>query len=268
MNAGYAASKQKNYSTALLYFRRALDERPGDSYATQAIRNVETYLNKQGGNRQSATPQTPAVSPTPTAAAVSNPPSASTAGTGGSSSMVTMPSNRPVSATPASTTATAPTATPATQTATTSTALTEQQAVGLVNQWLQAKAEIFAPPFDQKQASNLTTGELYASLIKPDGVLDWLKQRQAYYRYGVQKVEAVERFVVSGERATIELRMTEDRTLYLKGTVAPQQTDFSEKQVRYSLEWANGGWKIADYKTIEGSLLERAILNTETSERR
>jgi hypothetical protein len=41
MLAGYAATQQKDNQTALLYFRRALDERPNDTFATQAIRNVE-----------------------------------------------------------------------------------------------------------------------------------------------------------------------------------------------------------------------------------
>jgi hypothetical protein len=43
MQAGYAATESKDYGTALLYFRRALDERPNDTYAEQAIRNVERY---------------------------------------------------------------------------------------------------------------------------------------------------------------------------------------------------------------------------------
>jgi len=43
MAAGYEATEQRDYDTALLYFRRALDERPDNSYAEQAIQNVERY---------------------------------------------------------------------------------------------------------------------------------------------------------------------------------------------------------------------------------
>ncbi|MBE9111501.1 hypothetical protein IQ273_19025 [Nodosilinea sp. LEGE 07298] len=43
MAAGYEATNQRDYETALLYFQRALDERPSDSYAQQAIQNVEQY---------------------------------------------------------------------------------------------------------------------------------------------------------------------------------------------------------------------------------
>lgn len=42
MQAGYQASEKKNYSKALLFFRRALDERPNDNYATTAIQNTES----------------------------------------------------------------------------------------------------------------------------------------------------------------------------------------------------------------------------------
>ena len=46
MNAGYAATQQRDYQTALINFRRALNARPGDAYATQAIRNVESYIQR------------------------------------------------------------------------------------------------------------------------------------------------------------------------------------------------------------------------------
>lgn len=223
MKAGYAATEKKQHQTALLYFKRALDERPSDTYATQAIRNVEAYL--RGDKPPASTQSTPQSSLTPAATATTQ---ASTA--------------------------------PTIATATIPAPITQQQALGLINQWLQAKAQIFAPPFDQQQATNLTTGELYEALIKPDGVLTWLKTNQAYYRYGVQTVDSIERFAANQSRATIEVKITEDRTLYLKGAIAAQQTDFSAQQVRYTLEQVNGSWKIADYKTIDGSLLERSVL--------
>ncbi|WP_416669216.1 hypothetical protein [Egbenema bharatensis] len=43
MAAGYEATEQRDYETALIYFQRALDERPNDPYAQQAIQNVEQY---------------------------------------------------------------------------------------------------------------------------------------------------------------------------------------------------------------------------------
>lgn len=341
MRAGYAATQQKDYAAALIHFQRALDERPADNFATQAVRNVENYLKRDRSGTLVPTPAaspaaTPPASPatgspattppkTPTItvpivqvpasppviaapppskptitpissvpAAVTSPPpiAASPASMPSSIPTVTVPLTPPTtsvpttpSITPAASLPSAPPAgsppaapvpiapasaqptlgTGAPIAAVSGTTITENQAVDLIKQWLQAKEQIFAPPFAQKPIADLTTGELYASLLKPDGVLDWLKQRQAYYRYGVQKVEAINRFASSSDRATIEITLTEERTLYRSGVIDPQQTAFATKQVRFSLERADGRWKIADYKTIDGSLLERAVLGSPTT---
>lgn len=42
MNAGYDAAQRKDQKAARLYFQRALDERPQDQFALQAIRNLAT----------------------------------------------------------------------------------------------------------------------------------------------------------------------------------------------------------------------------------
>jgi hypothetical protein len=44
MLVGYAAAEQGDYHTALINFRRALAERPGDRYALAGIRNMESYI--------------------------------------------------------------------------------------------------------------------------------------------------------------------------------------------------------------------------------
>ncbi|HEY9659291.1 MAG TPA: hypothetical protein V6C65_12620 [Allocoleopsis sp.] len=61
MAAGYEATQQRNYETALLYFRRALDERPNDSYAQQAIQNVERYRSRTSEDESDS----PSSSPSP-----------------------------------------------------------------------------------------------------------------------------------------------------------------------------------------------------------
>lgn len=55
MKAGYAATQRRDNQTALLYFRRALDERPQDQFALQAIRNAEASLNRNRANTPGAT---------------------------------------------------------------------------------------------------------------------------------------------------------------------------------------------------------------------
>lgn len=46
MRIGYAATDNQDYQTALINFRRALKTRPNDPYASQAVRNVRTYINR------------------------------------------------------------------------------------------------------------------------------------------------------------------------------------------------------------------------------
>lgn len=46
MQLGYAANKQRDYETALVNFQAALKLRPGDPYATKAIRNVRGYARR------------------------------------------------------------------------------------------------------------------------------------------------------------------------------------------------------------------------------
>lgn len=46
MQAGYKATQERDYDTAAVYFKRALDERPRDSYATSALQNVEKYQSQ------------------------------------------------------------------------------------------------------------------------------------------------------------------------------------------------------------------------------
>ena len=46
MLVGYAATEQRDYQTALINFRRALQLRPGNPYATRAISNVQSYIQR------------------------------------------------------------------------------------------------------------------------------------------------------------------------------------------------------------------------------
>lgn len=48
MRLGYDANQRQHFQDALTYFQKALQAKPGDEYATQAVRNVQTYI-KQGG---------------------------------------------------------------------------------------------------------------------------------------------------------------------------------------------------------------------------
>ncbi|MEM9216239.1 MAG: hypothetical protein AAGD25_18075 [Cyanobacteria bacterium P01_F01_bin.150] len=47
MDIGYAAYQKQDYQTALINFRRALEEQENDRYAEEAIANTETIIQRQ-----------------------------------------------------------------------------------------------------------------------------------------------------------------------------------------------------------------------------
>ncbi len=53
MNAGYTATQQRDYRTALTYFQRALQLRPSNPYARRAVQNVQGYLRRGNNTTQS-----------------------------------------------------------------------------------------------------------------------------------------------------------------------------------------------------------------------
>jgi serine/threonine-protein kinase len=129
------------------------------------------------------------------------------------------------------------------------TLLDRQDAVSLVEAWLEAKANIFSPPYDRDRAAEITTGALYYDIVKPGGSIDWLSQNNAYYRYGVQRVDTVHRFAAEDRKATIDLVITESSTLYENGEAT--ESDFDTQSYRYELEFTDGRWKVADYRQID-----------------
>ena len=149
----------------------------------------------------------------------------------------------------------------------TNASISQTAAVELLKNWITAKREIFAPPYRTDIGEQLLTGKAYRDNIKktddPDLCLadggkeeeclssvDWLQRNNAYYNYGVQSLDAVKNFKASGDQATIEVEITEERTLIKDGKADPTNTSFDTLLVRYSLEFTNGQVKIADYKTV------------------
>jgi len=128
--------------------------------------------------------------------------------------------------------------------------ISQQDAIGLVNAWLQAKQVMFASPYNRQPATEITTGEQYDKTAGANGTIDWLANNNAYYRYGVQNIDGVDRFAANGNQATIQVRVTEERTLYKNGNIDPNETDFKTRSVRYNLQLVDGRWKIASSQII------------------
>ncbi|MEH2114640.1 IMS domain-containing protein [Nostoc sp.] len=131
-----------------------------------------------------------------------------------------------------------------------SSSISQQDAVNFIERWQRAKKEIFAPPYNRQLGAELTTGEAYRQNVGFDSSLEWLSQNNAYYTYGVQRLGSVQNFVTNGNQATIEIEITEERTLYKNGKLDQENTSFDTRLVRYSLQLENGQLKMSDYKTV------------------
>ncbi len=134
---------------------------------------------------------------------------------------------------------------------TAASSIPREAAISILNKWQDAKRELFAPPFNRSLGAELTTGEAFRKNIGPGSSLDWLSNNNSYYRYGVQKIDSIEKFISSNRRATIDIVVTEDRKFYQNGEIVTgANTSFDTRLVRYSLELEDGKLKISDYKTL------------------
>lgn len=110
---------------------------------------------------------------------------------------------------------------------------------------------MFAPPYNRNPALELTTNEQYQKVAGAKGTIDWLQSNKAYYKYGVIKIDGIDQFAANGDKATIQVRVTEERTLYKSnGKIDPNETDFKTRTVRYNLQLVDGSWKIASSQIL------------------
>lgn len=128
--------------------------------------------------------------------------------------------------------------------------LGQSEAVSVIKQWFQAKKDIFAPPFSPSRIEEVTTGTLRNDLLGSSSPIAWLKNNNAYYRYGTQSIDSVNNFSSSSNQAVIEVSLTEEKVLYINGEVDPNHSKTSALNVRYFLEFSGGKWKVSDYREL------------------
>ncbi len=131
--------------------------------------------------------------------------------------------------------------------------MTRQEAIDFVETWLAAKSIIFARPYDQARLAQLATGELYQDISSPGKGIDWLRKEDAQWRFGIQRIGCVEKFAAYRDgRATIDLWVTEDRRLVVKGKTDRSQTTYATQLFRYEFMYVGDRWKIANYDDVKG----------------
>ena len=133
-----------------------------------------------------------------------------------------------------------------------SSPINQEEAVNLIKNWQQAKRKIFANPFDRNLGAEILAGEAYGKNIgNYDSSMNWLRNNNAYYTYGLQQVDNIKDFKLFVNQATIEVVTTEERTLCANGRPNNENTVSDTSRVRYNLQFEEGKWKISDYDTLE-----------------
>lgn len=127
--------------------------------------------------------------------------------------------------------------------------ISQREAKELIQSWLKAKQSIFAPPYDLNLAHQLTTGSQYEEITKRS--LDWLQNNNAYYQYGAQLIEEVNKFEMSGDRAEITVTVTEESQVYQNGKLLEERGGISTIKVVYNLQFVDGKWKIASSRILQ-----------------
>jgi hypothetical protein len=138
---------------------------------------------------------------------------------------------------------------PKTETTKTSiSSISQQKAVNLIQKYLEAKKEMYAPPYNRQILAGISTNEFYKKAV---GAINWLESNGAYYRYQVQKIDSVEEFVSEGNTVAIKVKITEDYTLYNSdGSIDNSSSNFRTLTVIYNMKLTNGNLKIYASKII------------------
>ncbi|MBD2096805.1 DUF4101 domain-containing protein [Trichocoleus sp. FACHB-591] len=128
--------------------------------------------------------------------------------------------------------------------------ITQAAALDTIRSYLQAKREIFAPPFSRELAARYTTGVLYNDIVQRGKAIDSLSQKNQYYQYGNQQTEFLGGFRSSSDKAFINVLITEEVTLYENGSIKNAARN-NPKSYQFELRLENGAWKIFDYKDFQ-----------------
>ncbi|NES05047.1 MAG: DUF4101 domain-containing protein [Okeania sp. SIO2F4] len=128
--------------------------------------------------------------------------------------------------------------------------ITDTEVAKLIKTWLEAKEKMFSPPYNSQIANELTTGDFYEKIAGANGSINWLKNNNAYYKYGVQRLDSIEQFFANNESATVKVRITEEYSLYRNGKIDPNETDFKTLTIIYNLKFIEGKWKISNSRTL------------------
>lgn len=120
--------------------------------------------------------------------------------------------------------------------------ISQEDALSLVNSWLNAKERMNAPPYDRQILQQVATGKQYENAL---GTIDWLQANNARYAYNFQRIDRLENFYSTEREAKIQVIVVEDLVLYMNGNINSQRSGLKTTNVTYTLSMVNGTWKIS-----------------------
>jgi ARC6-like, IMS domain len=132
--------------------------------------------------------------------------------------------------------------------------ISQDEAVGVVKEWLAAKNTLFGPPYNQQLGDSLTVGKARADNVRgpssdgeAESSLEWLRNHGKSWKYGSQRIDAVKNFVSDEQQAVVTVSVYEQRALYNNGGGIERSID-KTTSTTYTLRRSDGRLKIADFK--------------------
>jgi hypothetical protein len=132
--------------------------------------------------------------------------------------------------------------------------ISQDEAIGVVKEWLAAKNTLFGPPYNQQLGESLTMGKARADNVRgpssdgeAESSLEWLRNHGKSWKYGSQRIDAVKNFVSDEQQAVVTVAVYEQRALYNNGGGIERSID-KTSSTTYTLRRSDGRLKIADFK--------------------
>lgn len=131
--------------------------------------------------------------------------------------------------------------------------LSKEEALTLIQKFLEAKPKFYAYPFDKGLVGELTTSTYYEEITKIGGVIDNLKQNNQYYKYILQKTEPLEYFSIykTGNYVEAEIDVKISETMHLYENNLYKEDKSYSNSYRFTLQQENGIWKIANRVSLK-----------------
>ncbi|MCY7367253.1 MAG: ARC6/PARC6 family protein [Chamaesiphon sp.] len=134
--------------------------------------------------------------------------------------------------------------------------ISQDEAISLIQKWLEARKKLFSPPFDRNIATQLTTGKAYKKHVeitngKIGSTVEWLMKHRSSYIYTLQRIDEIVKFEANDKDCIIDVRLTEYANRYdSKGKLVRAKSGEDRKIVRYFITEEGENLKISEYINI------------------